>query len=141
MNYVESLLQADRSRADEKRTKKMKSTKLAYILGQTEPVEITIQQLDQRKANEIVAMQYTKRGDFDMQRAYDAKLRLVAEAVIEPPLKNEEVRSHFGAASPTELAEKLFGYEVSKIAMQISRLTGIDLNEADEAEAEQEIKN
>jgi hypothetical protein len=141
MNYVEALLQADKTKADEKETKVIKSRRLAHILGEEEPVEIKLQQIPTRRVNEIVARQFDKKGNFDMSQSYDAKLLLIVEGVIDPPIKNPEVREYFGAPTPSALADKLFGREVSRIALEVSKLSGVDLTEEEAEEAETEIKN
>jgi hypothetical protein len=144
MNYVESLLQTDKAALDERQTKLFKSRRLARILGKSEPVDIKLQQIPSRRANEIVARQFDKKGNYDMSKVYDAKLLLIVEGVVDPPMKNADVREHFGAASPAELAEKLFDNEVPLIAREVSTLAGVELSEdeaKDAEDAEAEVKN
>lgn len=137
MNLVEKLLKVDARTVDELKKKKVLSSKLAEVLGESEPVEITIQELPAKRLNELAAKQYGKNGEVDASKAFDARAIVTGEAVIEPNLKDENLQSHFGCTNSKDLAAKLFKNEIAGIADEVSELTGIGgITQTDE-----EIKN
>ena len=135
MNLVEKLVNADCSKAYELKRRTFKSKRLAQLIGETEPVEITVREIPQRKLNELMAMQYSNKGTFQIERTFDAKLMSIVEGVIEPPMTDKELLSHFNASTPKELAEVLFGSEVTAISDAIMELSGVS------EENEEDLKN
>ena len=105
------------------------------MLGQNEPVEITIREIPSRRLNDIVAFQLDKKGNVDFAKTFETKLMVCLEGIVEPSMRNKDLQEHFGAKSGTDLAEKLFGSEVNEISDAISALSGLVGNE------EEEIKN
>ncbi len=137
MNLVEELLKSDSKKADELKTERFLSEKLAYIMGKEKPVEITIREIPARRLNDLLAKQYTSKGNFDMTKSFDAKALAVAEGVINPDLKNEQVQQHFGCTTSKDLAVKLFGNEITAISDAIVMVSGYkNIQDTDE-----EIKN
>lgn len=138
MNLVDKLLKADAKRAEELETKKMKSKRLAKILGEEE-VEITIQEIPARRMNDIVATQFTNKGRFDHAKGFEAKALCCVEGIIDPPIKDETLLRHFmpNGGTPKDLVVKLFGNEINEISDAITVLSGAGNTEEDE----EEIKN
>ena len=138
MNLVDKLLKADTKKADELETDVFKSKRLAKILGmKEETADITIREVKSRRVNDIMAYQVDGKGRMDFSKSFDAKLMMCIEGVVDPDLRNKDLQKHFGVGSAKELAEKIFGIEVTDISDEISRLSGL----GDEGNLEEEIKN
>lgn len=137
MNLVEKLLKADAGKADDCREKKLYSKRLAHILGQDEPAEITIRELSARRLNDFIAKQFDRKGNFEMEKSFDAKALTVGEGVTDPDLSDRQLQEHFGCANKKDLAIKLFGNEITSISDAIVDLSGYK----SEMEMEKEIKN
>lgn len=136
MNLVDKLLKADTKAADERATKVYLSKRLQKILGEKEPVPVTIREINPRRINDIVDYQIKKDGSVDMTKTYDASLMMCVEGCVEPDLTDKELQVHFGCSSARDLAEKLFRAESGDISKEISVLSGV----ADE-DTEEEVKN
>ena len=134
-NLVEQLLKADAKNADELATSTVESKRLGRILGREDAIEIKIQEIPARRINDIVSLQFDKKGKFDITKAFDAKALCCVEGVLEPSLKDEGLLKHFGCATPKDLAIKLFGSELTKISDAITVLSGVD------TETEDDVKN
>ncbi len=137
MNLVEQLLKADAKKAEEKEKSTYASKKLAFILGQKEPVTISLQEIGTRRLNDILALQVDKKGNVDLTKSLDSKLLCCVEGITEPNLRDKELQSHFGCGTPKDLALKLFGFEVTDISDEICALSGVNPEE----DTEDEIKN
>lgn len=135
MNLVDQLLKADAKKINDLNTSVYLSKKLAKVLGQDEPVEVTIREIPSRRLNEVIAYQLDKKGNVDFAKTYDTKLMVCLEGIVDPSMRNKELQEHFGAKTGTDLIEKLFGSEVNEISDAISALSGLTGNE------EEEIKN
>lgn len=135
MNLVEKLVKADCSKAYELKRGTFKSKRLAQLIGEIEPIEITVREIPQRKLNELMAMQYSTKGNFQIERTFDAKLMSIVEGVVEPSMTDKDLLNHFNASSPKELAEVLFGSEVTAISDAIMELSGVS------EENEEDVKN
>lgn len=146
MNLVDELLQKDISEAMKKKTGIVKSKRLAEVLGRTEPVEIQIKEIRQRRVNEIIGMQFDKKGKRDFGKIFDANLVAITEGVTYPPMNDKRLMEKFRADSPKQLAEFMFGGEVGRISDAILELSGVkgdEDDEEDDGEDEEigEIKN
>ena len=135
MNLVERLVQADINKALELKRKTVKSSRLAQILGEDEPVDVEIKEIPQRKLNDIMAMQYSSSGKFQISQTFDAKLMSLVEGVVNPSLRDKDLQTHFHAETPKKLAEILFGSEVTKISDEILSISGVSEDD------EEEVKN
>ncbi len=139
MNLVDQLLKADAKKADELEVGVFQSRKLAKILeAKTETVEVQIREVNSRRVNDIVSYQVDRKGRFQYEKSYDAKLMMCTEGCISPDLRNKELQSHFGCDNARELCEKLFGHEVNALSDAISALSGIV---AEDEDLEEEVKN
>lgn len=136
MNLVEQLLQADSKKVDERATGIIKSKKIAKILGKEEAVEISIQEIDTRRLNDILALQVDKKGNVDLSKSLDSKLLTCVEGIVEPSMKDKDLQKHFHCATPKDLALALFGFEVTAISDAICELSGVT-----DEDNEEEIKN
>lgn len=137
MNLVDKLMKADAKKIDEKATGIFKSYQLARILGESDPVEIELQEISSRRQTELIASAVRDDGGVDVARTYDANLKVVIAGVVNPPLKDKELQDHFGCKMAIDLAEKLFKSEVTDIAAAILDLGKIGDVKTDE----EEIKN
>lgn len=137
MNLVEQLLKADAKKAEEREKGTYESKKLAFILGQKEPVKISLQEIGTRRLNDILALQVDKKGNVDLTKSLDSKLLCCVEGITEPNLKDKALQEHFGCGTPKDLALKLFGFEVTDISDEICALSGVNSEE----DTEDEIKN
>ena len=137
MNLVDKLMKADAKKIDEKTTGTFKSYQLARILGESDPVEIELQEISSRRQTELIASAVKDDGGVDVARTYDANLKVVIAGVVNPPLKDKELQDHFGCKMAIDLAEKLFKSEVTDIAAAI-----LDLGKVGDVKTdEEEIKN
>lgn len=125
MNLVEKLLNVKKETTEQLEEKKMKSIKLAQLLGEEE-VEITIREIQPQKFNHITAIQYGENGDFLPERVFDTQAMLCAESIVEPELKDKNLQEHFGCNTPKDLAIKLFKGEITKIATQINKMCMVE---------------
>lgn len=125
-NLVEALLKADASKVNEYKTGVFKSQRLADVLDLSEPVDVEIREIPARRFKEIAGMQVDKAGNFDASRVFDAELLVALDGVTSPDLRDKKLREHFGAATPKDLAEKLFGNEIDALSEAISILSGVD---------------
>lgn len=136
-NLVERLMKADTKNVDQKITGTFKSKMLARALGESEPVEITIQEISARRQGEMSQTAVDNNGNVDYGKAYDAQLKMIVAGVIDPPLKDKELQEHFGCKMAIDLAEKLFKNEAGDIAEAIVNLGAV----GDVRTDEEEIKN
>ena len=133
MNLVEKLIKADKSKAFELDTKKIKSKKLSKIIG--EPTEITIRELHGDEVNDINQIALNKDGGRDSAKMYDVNVMYCVKVIVDPSMKDETLMKEFGAATPKDLVKKLFDSEAFAISDEIVKLTGIT------KESEEEVKN
>ena len=139
MNLVESLLKADAKLADEFETGIFKSKRLGKIIGE-KVADVEIKEIPSRRITDIGSYAIDSKGEFDASRAFDMKLMVCVEGVTNPSLKDKDLQAHFGCKSAKELAEKLFGSEVTELSDKISMLSGI-VSAEEESDREAEIKN
>ena len=133
MNLIEKLLSVDKAKATEKAEKKIESKKLSKLVG--EGTEIIIRELSGERYNTLQAMLYDKKGNRNMNATYDFNLMCCVHGVVDPCLTDKNLMEHFGAATPKDLAEILFGVESGNIATEIVKLSGLG------EDAEEEVKN
>lgn len=136
MSLVDELMKADARKADERETGVFKSRQLAKILGKDEPVDVQIQEISQRRKNELVSMAY-EGEDVNIAKAFDSNLKVIVAGVIDPPLKDKDLQEKFGCKMAIDLAEKLFKDEVNTLSTAIANLGTV----GDEVLDEDEIKN
>lgn len=136
MNLVEGLLKADQEKAKEYATRKFLSKRLAVVLGQDEPVEITIREVEIETIKNVQQFTTRRDGTMDSSKAFDANLILCAKGIVDPDLNNPELQKHFGASSAMDLAEILFRFEAAYIADAITKLSNMS-----RADVEEIIKN
>ncbi|MBR3552987.1 MAG: hypothetical protein IKN72_06330 [Clostridia bacterium] len=142
MSILDKLLSVNVAEFETPQEATFKSKQLAKALGQRDAVEITVKELPVRRCKQMISDQFNKKGDFDFERNQRAQARLVADGVKDPDLRDARLREHFGCETPADLAEKLFGFEVTKISDLILSLSGFESGDEDEAEKEQEeLKN
>lgn len=123
MTIIEQLLQVDKGKTEELKTKKIKSKRLSQFLGKD--TEVTIRQIPGRRMNDINQVIFDENGNKDMEKAYDLNILYCTEGIVEPSMKSEDLMKHFGAATPDDLAEKLFDAEAATIAAEIIKLSGL----------------
>ncbi len=134
MNLVDRLLAIDAKQITEKETVKIEIKRLSKLTG--EPFFVTVQEIDGERYQELQMRLLNKKGKADFTKAYDTNLLVAVEGIIEPNLADEKLQKHFGAATPKELASKLFqAGDLIKISDVIAKLNGFG------EEEEEEIKN
>ena len=87
-----------------------------------------------------------KSGRVDMSRVYDTHAMVVVAGCIEPNLKDKELKEHYQAETPNDLAKILFpGGELVNISEKIGELSGFgkkkDKDDADDGVEYDNIKN
>lgn len=141
MSLLDRLLSVDKKTINEQETKVIYSKKLQKLLGDEEPVAITIRSLNAKRINRFVGSQYDKKGNYDFVLGGRAKAHLAVDGIVEPDLKNAQLMSQFDCENPSDLAEKMFGMELPYITDEICRLSGMRLDENAAQEEDEEIKN
>lgn len=132
MSLTEKLLAMDAKKYKEKATDKLEIKRLSKMTG--EPFFVTIQELDDDRFQEFQAMLLNDKGKVDYSQVRKINALMCVDGVIEPSLKDEGLRKHFGAATPKELAEILFrGNDLGMVADAIANINNFD--------SEDEVKN
>lgn len=141
MSLLDTLLKSKDIDLEKAETKKIKSERLKKLLGSDEDIYIEVKELPAKRLTELLNIQYDKKGNFDLNKNLVTKALIAVEGVIDPPLRDKGLLDKFGCDSPRDLATKLFGLELTRIADTICELSGLITGE-DEAEKEnEEIKN
>lgn len=133
MTILEQLLQIDKGKTEELKTKKIKSKRMSELLGKE--TEITIRQIPGRRMNDINQVIFDENGNKDMEKIYDLNILYCVEGIVEPSVKDSDLMKHFGATTPDDLVEKLFDAEAATIAAEIIKLSGLS------DETEKKVKN
>ncbi len=136
MNLVQKLLKVDKDEFGKKKLKKIKSKVLSEIMG--EEAVITIQSVSPKEILEISETGMDDEGEVIIGKTLDTSSLVVAAAVVDPPLKDEELMKHLGVATPADAALKLFKGEVNTIATKVNQMAGFGL---EVEEVDEEIKN
>lgn len=126
MNTLERLLKTDPEKLEERETKVIKSKRLAFLFGENEPVDVTIQALDIRELEFIEEFVTDKNGNANTKRYIDANFKICAKGIIDPPVNSEELMAHYGVKSSERVVEKIFQAEATNIATDIMALSGAD---------------
>ena len=126
MNTFERLLKADAAKASEMQTKVIKSKRLAFILGEEEPVDMTIRALPTRDIQYVQEFLSDKNGNVIPGRYLDANFIICAKGIVDPNINSQELISHFEAKDAKALVEKIFQAEAANIASEIMSLSGAD---------------
>lgn len=137
MNLVEKLLRTDAKKAEELSEAVVLSKKLGKLLGE-ESAEVRIREIPAKRINDLMAMQIDSKGNFDFKKSFDVKALTVAEALVEPDLKNKELQEHFGCSTSKDLAIKIFGNELTSISDEVAKLSGM---EEEIEKIDEEVKN
>ena len=133
---IDTLMKLDRKKVLEVPTREVKAKHLSKLMG--EDVSVKIRALSGETYTELLATAANKKGTVEPGKAYKTQSLIVAEAMIEPSLKDKELQNHFGAVSPAELAGVLFpGGEMVSIFTQIADLSGYGADE----DTDEEVKN
>ena len=135
MNTFERLLKADSAKPDQMQTKVIKSYRLAFILGENEPVEMTIRALPTRDIQYVQEFLSDKKGNVMPGRYIDANFIICTKGIVEPDVTSPDLISHFGVRDSKALVEKIFQAEAANIASEIMALSGAD------EDVRSEIKN
>ena len=143
-SLMERLMKLDRDKLFEIPTEKVKAEHLSKVAG--EAVEITVKALSGSRYTEIMSSAATRTGGVDMSRVYDTHAMVVVAGCIEPDLKDKELKEHYQAETPNDLAKILFpGGELVKISEKIGELSGFgkkdDKDDADKGIEYDDIKN
>lgn len=133
---IELLMALDRGKLAEVPTEKVRAKRLSKVAGQD--VYVTVSAIAGDQYTSIASGAVSAKGrEVDAARLYDMHALIVAEAMVEPDLKNAELQRHYGAATPRDLAKVLFpGGEIISIADVVTRLSGYG-----EQDEEHDVKN
>ncbi len=136
MNTFEKLMKADaKKRVGQFETKTIKSKRLAFLMGEKEPVDITISAVDYDEIEYISEYITDKKGSPVPNKEFKTSLIACAKGIIDPPVSSDEFISYFGATDAKDAVKKVFQGEVAGIAGEIMKLSIPD------AGAKDEIKN
>lgn len=135
MNLVEKLMAVDKGNFDKIEKKEIQSKQLSKLLG--EDAKVTIQAVDGDLFGALSASGLDESGEVDYSRAFSTNAKIVAAGVVEPNLKDENLLSYLGVATPADAAKKIFKGEINKIAAAISSLSGFE----NEKDTDKKVKN
>lgn len=138
MNLVEKLMKIDRGEFEKGKTKKIHSKVLSDTLG--EKAYITIQSLNPQEVLDLTATGLDDEGNQIIEKTLEMNSLITAAGVADPPLKDEKLLEHLGAATSAMAAMKLFKGEVNYIASEINKMAGFNVDH-DDADVDEEIKN
>lgn len=138
MSLLDTLLSTPAEKFSERKTAVFHSKRLEEICGDG---DITVQEIPYKRLQSLLALQFDKKGNFDMMLSARAKAKMVAEGVSSPSLRDEKLLEHFDAPSPADLAEKLFSNEITAISDKIIDLSGFITDEEEAGAIDEEIKN
>lgn len=131
MSLTEKLLAIDTAKYKEKKVDTLEIKRLSQLTG--EPFKITIQEMDDKRIDELRTMMLDSKGRVDYSQNRKVNAILCVEGIIEPKLGDEKLLKHFGVATAKELAETLFkGSDLGVIADAILKLGNITDEEVEE---------
>lgn len=136
MNLAEKLLKIDKGEFDKKKTKELHSVMLSELFG--EPTKITIESVDPQQVLELSAVALDDEQNPIIAKSLEANSLIAAAAVIDPPLKSDDLLKHLGVVTPAQAAIKLFKGEVNMIAAEVNKMAGFSMSSN---EIDKEIKN
>lgn len=129
-------MKIDKGEFDKGKTVKMESKMLSEVLG--EKAIVTLQSVNPQEILDLTAPGLDEEGNAIITKTLETNSIIAAAAVVDPPLKDEELLKHLGVATPAMAALKLFKGEVNTIAEKANRMAGFGL---DGNEIDEEIKN
>ena len=135
MNLVEKLMAVDKGNFDKIEKKEIPSKQLSKLLG--EDAKVTIQAVDGDLFGALSASGLDESGEVDYSRVFSTNAKIVAAGVVEPNLKDENLLSYLGVATPADAAKKIFKGEINKISTEIAKLSGFENEET----TDKEVKN
>lgn len=136
MNIIDKLMQADAGKL-ELPTKEYEIKRLSKLFGF--PFVLKLQAIDPERYTEIQENSIEmKKSEINKVKMYNMHMKTILAGVVEPSLKDDGLRKHFGVTTPKELVNKLFlSGEIANISEEISKLCGYDGQE----EIDEKIKN
>ena len=140
MSLIDDLLKADAAKLTTKPTTKFEIKRLSNALA--DKFELTLTALSPQRYAEIQreAIELSKSGTVRDINIYSSQMLTLLAGVQDPNLKDAALLEHFSAATPKELAAKLFlPGEIQDIKDKIDELSGYDKERLEKAD--QEIKN
>ncbi len=135
MTITEKLLKADTKKVSELLEGTYESKALARALGEKDPVEIKIREVQAKLLNEYLDGVVDTKGNVNLAKGYEAGKKILVAGLVDPDLKDKELQKYFGCALGVDLAEKLFKNEVLDISTAIQNLSDVETVD------EEEIKN
>lgn len=121
-SLTEKLLSIDRSKLEEVQTGDIEIKRLSKMFG--EPFIVKCKEVDGDRMIDLQSMLLGKDGTVDSSKSRDVFALICCEGVVEPDLTNKELQSHFNAASPKDLAKKLFkGVDLMNVGDKIATLS------------------
>jgi hypothetical protein len=125
-NLVDELLKGDPSKLNKKRTGIFKSRQLAEALNKKGQVDVEIREISSRELRRHLGVALDKEGNPIVDRTTDAEALITASGVTNPDLKDKKLQEFYGCMNSKELAEKLFGRELTAISDKITELSSYD---------------
>jgi hypothetical protein len=133
MNAIEKLLKLDSNKI-QLPTKEVEIPRLSKLLG--EQFVFKLQAVSASDTESIREMAI-KNDNVDI---FEIRKGIILAGVKEPNLRDESLRTHFGAVTPYDLLDKLFlAGEKEAIYEEINKLSGYD--EGSVTEVKSEVKN
>jgi len=141
MNLTDKLLTADRAKMNEVNTGKYHSKRLESALGVKDPVEI--KSIDYEYLMRIMAPCYNSDGSVNYSAMPKAQKKICVAGITNIDFRDQNLKEHFGAATPDDLCYEIFKGEIADISGEILELSGYDSKQTKKktAEDEETIKN
>lgn len=140
MSLVDDLLKADAGKLLEKPAAKFEVKRLSKLLKTK--FDLILQSVSPRRYAEIQreAIELGKTGTVRDIDIYSRQMLTLLAGIKEPALNDKKLLEHFSAATPKELAAKLFlPGEIQDITDKIDELSGYEKEDLDGAD--EKIKN
>lgn len=140
MSLYDKLMSVDDNVINEKKTKEVHSDRLSALFGVD--ASVTLEALPYRQVVKIMDRATKDNGRLDAEKAVDARCHLIRLSVKEIPWSDEQLQKKFNASDPKDLVEKLFDFDIGKLADAVMELSGYgDDADEEERELEEEVKN
>ena len=125
-NLVDELLKGDPSKLNKKRTGIFKSRQLAEVMGKDGQVDVEIEEISSRVLRRHLGVSLDKEGNPLLDRTTDSEALIAVSGVKNPDLRDKKLQAFYGCSNPKELAERLFGRELTALSDKITDLSSYD---------------
>lgn len=142
MSLVDKLLKIDIADVTEMPTGEIEIKRLSEKIG--EPFIVQCRAINGKRLGDFrkMSIDYGKKGQLKEVDTTKIKELTLLNGIVEPNLKDDKLKTHFGVVTPDDLLYKLFlAGEIDDIYELIQNLSGYEDDEEEGVSVEEEIKN